>query len=121
MSEEYIAKPSPGWMRFGTPWNFPLEERGWAEIGMYEPGTGALRMNPGAERMWAHAYEHFMAGLDHLGEVGPYGSRRKKMATINGKSTKPMPASVTAAMKKGYPKATAQAMGGRRPTTPGLK
>lgn len=32
-------------------------------------------------------------------------------STIDGKATKPMPASVTAAMAKGTPKATAQATG----------
>lgn len=32
-------------------------------------------------------------------------------ATINGKTTKPMPASVTNAMARGLPKTTAQAKG----------
>ena len=37
-------------------------------------------------------------------------------AKIDGKTTKPVPASVKSAMAKGYPKATAQAMG-KKPTS----
>ena len=41
--------------------------------------------------------------------------------TINGQPTKPMPASVTAAMKRGMPKATAQAMGFKPTSTVRVK
>lgn len=36
---------------------------------------------------------------------------------IDGMPTKPMPASVTNAMKRGYPKTTAQAMGSKPTST----
>jgi len=39
-------------------------------------------------------------------------------AKINGQSTKPMPGSVTSAMQRGYPKATAQSLpGAKKPTS----